>query len=464
MAVISSPGLGSGLDINGIVSSLMRVESQPLTALATKEAGQQAKLSAYGSLKGALASLQMAARTLMTGSTFTGKSAVSSESLAVTASALNTAAAGSYNIETITLAKKHSIASQTPYADNTATFNTRTLTIKVGTTSKDIVIDANNNSLAGVRQAINDANAGVTATIVNTGTTNRLVLTSNTTGSAGEITVTVADSGSGGTHPLSGLATDEDGTFMENVQPPDDATFKVNNVLLTRSSNTITDAIDGVTLKLEKEAGTATITVAQDTASANAAIAAFVRAYNDAASQLKSLTAYDVANKKASVLTGDSTARGIQSQLSSLLGATISGVAGGVSRLSDIGIEVQKDGKLSTNAGKLQKALENRDIDLAALFGSTTDSTRGIAVRFNEALENVIGATGLIASRTDGINTTIKDIRKRGEIMQVRLAQVEKRYRAQFSALDVLVASMNQTSNYLTQQLANLPGASNNNR
>ncbi len=462
MATISSPGLGSGLDISGIISKLMQVESQPITALQSKEASFQAKLSAFGSMKGALSSLQTAVATLKNGGTFTGKSAISSDSTVLTTSAASTAAAGSYSISVTQLAKFHAVRSNTNYAATTDTFNTGTLSITVGSgTAVDITIDGTNNTLAGIRDAINDADAGVTASIINDGTTNRLVLASKTSGSAGAVTVAVTDSGSGGTHALTTLAS----ASLVTTQTADDANLTINGIAITRSSNTVTDAVDGLTLNLLKgtlaSPGTATVTVAQNTGTVTTAVNAFVKAYNDAITQIKSSTAYDAANKKASVLTGDSTARSIQSQLASLVQAKVTGVAGGIARLSDIGISVKADGTLALDNGKLTTALADPDTDVATLFTQTTSGNEGIAVRLGTLLEGLIGSTGLINSRTDGITASIKDLRKRAETLNLRLAQVEKRYRAQFTALDTLIASMNQTSQYLTQQLANLPSTSN---
>ncbi len=461
MATISSPGLGSGLDINGIITKLMQVESQPLTALQSKEASFQAKLSAFGSLKGALASLQTAAKTLATPGTFTGKSASVSDGTVLTASGSSTAAAGSYSINITQLAKFHAVRSNTNYAATTDTLHTGSLSITVGSgTAVNVTIDSGNNTLAGIRDAINTANAGVTASIINDGTTNRLVLASKTSGSAGAITVAVTDSGSGGTHALSGLAS----ASLVTTQTADNANLTINGIAITRSSNTVTDAVDGVTLNLLKGTlatpGTATVTVAQNTGAVTSAVSAFVKAFNDAISGIKTMTAYDATNKKASVLTGDSTARSIQSQLSGLVQASVTGIAGGIARLSDIGIAVQKDGTLATDSGKLSAALADPTKNVAALLTQTTTGNQGIAVRFNTMLEGIVGSSGLIAGRTDGINSSIKDIQRRGEALNLRLNAIEKRYRAQFTALDTLVASMNQTSQYLTQQLANLPGAS----
>lgn len=455
MASVTSLGTGSGLDLEGIISKLMAVESQPLTALATKEASYQAKLSAFGSMKGALSALQTATTALTTEATFTGKSASTSDSTVLTASAASEAASGSYSINVTQLAKYHAVRSNTNYAATTDTFNTGTLSISIGSgTAVDIAIDSGNNTLAGIRDAINDADAGVTASIINDGTTNRLVLASNTSGSAGAITVAVTDDGSGGTHALSGLAS----ANLVTTQTADDANLTINGITITRSSNTIADAVDGLTFNL-KDTGTSTVSVSKNTSTVTAAVTAFVKAYNEAVAQIKSLTAYDVENEKAATLTGDSTARGILSQLSGMLGATMSGSGGNVSRLSDLGIAIQRDGTLALDSTKLSAALNNDEVDLAAFFGSTESTNKGIAVRFDEMLENIIGTDGLIEGRTDGINTSIENLQDRYERLELRLEAIEKRYRAQFTALDTLIASMNQTSSYLTQQLANLPGA-----
>lgn len=460
MAGLSSPGIGSGLDINGIVAKLMEVEQQPLRSLATKEASFQAKISAFGSLKGALSSLQSAAGTLAKADTFTGKSAVSSDTAVVSATIANSAANGTYSINVSTLAKFHSVRSTANYAATTDTFHTGTLSIKLGPppgsgAAVDIDIDSSNNTLAGIRDAINASTAGVSASIIDDGDYQRLVLTSKTLGSSGSINLSVSDDGSGGSNALNELASGS----LFTVQTADDAVFTINNLSITRSSNTITDVVEGLTLNLAK-AGTSTITVAQNTSKTISSIDAFIKTYNDVVKQIKSATAYDQANNKASTLTGDSTARSIYAQLTSLVQSSVTGVKGGISRLSDIGISVQKDGSLALNTSKLTTALGNADVDVASLFTQTTANNPGIAVRFDDWLDNVVGSNGSISSRLSGIDTSIKDIARQRATLALRLQSIEKRYRAQFTALDSLVSSMNQTSQYLSQQLANLPGSS----
>lgn len=451
---------GSTLDVDGIISQLMELEQIPLTKLATKEAAYNAKLSAYGSIKGALSSLQTASTSLT--SSFAGYAATVSDATVLVASASSTASAGTYSLSVTQLAKSHSVRSNTDYAATTDTFNTGTLAISVGGGAPvNVVIDGGNNTLAGIRQAINDAGAGVTATIINDGTTNRLVLTSSTSGSSGSVAVAVTDDGSGGTHALAGL----DSVNLVQTQPADDAIVTINGIAITRSSNTITDAIEGVTLALTKGTvatpGTAILTVARDTAATVSAVASFVKAYNDSIGLLKTNSSYDAATKTGAALSGDTTVRSLQSQLSSLVRTGVTGVAGGISYLSDIGISVQGDGTLATDSNKLAAALADPNKDVAALFTQTTSGNEGIAVRFDTALEGIVGFGGAIAARTEGIATSIKDISTNRDLINARLTQIEARYRRQFSALESLVAQLNQTSGFLTQALANLPGTSN---
>lgn len=456
MAGLTSPGIGSGLDINGIVSQLMAIEQQPLKSLATREASFQAKITAYGSLKGALSTLQTAAATLAKSDTFAGMTAGNTDPSVLAATAANGAAAGTYNVVVTQLAQAHTLRSNGAYVATTDSFNTGTLSIQTGSgTPVAVTIDATNNTLDGIRGAINNANAGVTASIVDDGTFKRLVLTSKTLGSTGSINVAVTDSGSGGTHALTGLQS----ASLVEVQAADNASLKVNNLTITRSSNTISDVVDGLTLTLAK-AGSTTLTVAQNTGKATAAADAFVKAYNDVVKQLKAATAYDAANDKASTLTGDATARAIQSQLASLVQSAVGGVKGGIARLSDIGISVQKDSTLTFSNSKLTAAMADPNKDVGSLFTQTTSDNPGIAVRFGNWLGGVVGNTGTIASRLGGIDASIKEIARQRENISLRLQATEKRYRAQFSALDALVSSMNQTSQYLSQQLANLPATS----
>jgi flagellar hook-associated protein 2 len=446
----------SSFDVNSIVTQLMELEKRPLAVLDTKEASYQAKISAYGTVKSALASLQSAVQTLTQPNTFKTLGITSSDLTVVSGSATTEAAPGTYNVVVDQIAKAHTVRSNGAYTSTSATFNTGTLSIKVGNGSTfDIDITNSNNSLSNIRSAINNSGAPVSATIVNDGTNQRLVLTSKTMGSAGAITVTANDSGSGGTNPLTDLIS----TNLVEVQAADDAEFTVNGLSITRSSNTISDVVQGLTLTLGKE-GSSTVSVAKNTTAAVNAVTAFVTAYNAVVAQNSALTAYDAGNEAASILTGDVTVRSIQSKLSGLVNSGVSGVAGGLSRLSQVGVSLQRDGTLKLDTAKLTAALNDTDNDVSSLFTQTTSGNKGIAVQFNDWLNQATGTNGILANRIEGLTSSIDTLDDRRDAINTRLVTIEARYRAQYSALDALVSSMSSTSSFLEQQLAALPGTS----
>lgn len=446
----------SSLDVNSIVTQLMELERQPLAVLDTKEASYQAKISAYGTVKSALASLQTAVQALTQPNTFKALGITSSDLAVVSGSSTTEAAPGTYNVVVDQIAKAHTVRSNGAYTSTSTTFNTGTLSIKVGSgTAVDVDITSSNNSLAQVRNAINNSGAGVNATIVNDGTNQRLVLTSKTMGSAGAITVTATDSGSGGNNPLTDLTS----ANLVEVQAADDAEFTVNGLSITRSSNTISDVVQGLTLNLAKE-GSSTVTVAKNATNAVNAVTAFVTAYNAVVGQNSTLTAYDPSNEAASILTGDVTVRSIQSKLGSLVTSRVSGITGELSSLSQVGVSLQRDGTLKLDTSKLTAALNDPDKDVASLFTQTTSGNKGIAVQFSDWLSQATGAEGVIASRVNGLTSSIDALDDRRDAINIRLVTIEARYRAQYSALDALISSMSSTSSFLEQQLAALPGTS----
>jgi flagellar hook-associated protein 2 len=457
MAAITAGGIGSGLDVNGIVEKLMEIERKPLATFDTKQNTYQTKLSAYSIVKGNLASLQTAATSLATASTFTSKAATVSDATVLSASASTDVAAGSYSISVTQLAKFHAVRSNTDYAATSDTFNTGTLAISVGAgAAVNVTIDGSNNTLAGIRQAINDAGAGVNATIVNDGTTNRLILTSATSGSVGAINVVVADDGSGGSNALSQLDT----VSLVDVQTADNALFTINGLAVSRSSNTVTDVVDGLTLSLTKgtlaSPGTATVTVARNTAAVTSAVEGFVKAYNTVVDHLKSSSAYNATTKSGGPLYAEGTARSIRADLGGLAFSNVSGISGGVDSLSSIGVTVQLNGSLAIDSSKLKAAVEDPAKDLQSLFGQTTVGNEGLAVRFGNALSPFVAGDGLIAGRTDGLTSSVSYINTQRIELESRLSKIEARYRQKYAALDALAASMNRTQQYLTTQLSSL--------
>ncbi|WP_407278253.1 flagellar filament capping protein FliD [Aromatoleum evansii] len=432
---LTANGLGSGLDINGLVGQLMSLERRPLAGLATKEASYQTKLSAFGQLKNVLSALQTAANALKDAAKFSATKATVSADAGFTATSTASAAKGSYSVVVNTLATAQRVAT-----DKNTTFppTSGQLSVTIGASTK--TLDFAGGTIEQLRDAINGGDLGISASVIDNGTAKQLVLTGKNTGTANAFSV-------------SGLGIE---TGLYQIQPAQNATLTVDGISITRASNTIDDVIEGVTLTLTKETATAgTVTVAEDTTGARSAIEGFVKAYNDTNKAIKDLTAFNAETRKASTLTGDSTARSIQTDLRNLVGDSISGLSG-VSRLSDIGVSFKADGTLTIDSTKLDAALKDPAKNIGSYFAGVSGTT-GFAEAISSKLENYIRSDGMLAGRTDGINASIKALEKQREALNTRLEKFETRYRAQFTALDSMIANLTQTSNFLTQQLANLP-------
>lgn len=439
---LSASGIGSGLDVNSIVSQLMAVERQPIDALNRKQSSYNTKLSDFGKLQSALSTLRSAADALRSSTKFASFNAVSSDTSAYTATASSSASTGTYSISVSAIAK-----AERRISDGVATSSEAIATVGSTLTiqGQTITITDANNSLAGLRDAINStANIGVSASIVFDGTSNHLVLNGTSTGVANALTISTSDAGTV-LSSISGALSATPGN-----QAAANASLTVDGMPVSSASNTITDAIQGVTLNLTNTtASPVALSVSTDTASVKSKIDAFVTAYNQLKSTAKTLG--------AGSLQGDSTLRSIQSELSREFGVAASGLSGGYSYLSDIGISLQKDGTLAVDASKLNSALSSNFSGVQALFA---DSSQGFANRFYTKVDGYIASTGLISTRTEGLNKRISQLDAQKLNLENRMAIIEKRYRAQFTALDKLIGSMNSTSNFLTQQLAGLPGSS----
>ncbi|GBL45625.1 flagellar hook-associated protein FliD [Sulfuriferula multivorans] len=666
---ISTPGIGSGLDVNGIVTKLMSIEQQPLTAINNEVASYQAQLSGYAQIKSALSQFQSAVQGLSSPTQFQAVTATLADATIATASASSGATPGTYALEVSSLAQAQKLvaAGQASTSATIGSGSVTTLSFDFGTIAggtlsngtytgasftsngagtKTVTIDASNNSLSGIRDAINSANIGVSATIVNDGSTapNRLVLTDNTTGISNSMKISVS-----GDATLSSLLSQDPanntGQALAETVTAQNANFKLDGVAVTKTTNTVTDAIQDVTLNLTKtNVGTPTnITVAQDTASVTKAVNAFVTAYNSITQTLASATAYNPTTKQGALFNGDASVSLMQNQIRNVLSTPVAGGGSAYTLLSQIGVTFQKDGTLAVDSTKLQSALTSNFSDIAGLFaavGKTSDSlvgyssasaltapgaysvnvtqlatqgnatasaaagltitagtndtlqvlvdgvtanvtiapgsyasaaalatqiqsqingtnafsslgstvtvtqsagvlkitsnrygsasvanitggngqanlnfggtavvsngvdtagtingvaaigsgqyltgatgdasqglqikinggatgargtvnySRGYAYQFNSLATSMLASNGSISSSTDGINASIKRLNVDQQAWAARLTVIEARYRAQFTALDTMISSMNTTSTFLTQQLANLP-------
>jgi flagellar hook-associated protein 2 len=472
VATLSSPGVGSNLDVKGIVSKLMTAEQGPLLLLGKQEASFNAKLSAFGSLKSTLSTLQQAAQTLNLSSTFSSVKPSVADASVLSAGINGTASAGTYNIEVASLAQSQKLISS-GYASSSAAVGTGTFTISTGTYSAagappvsfsaksgtspiSITIDSTNNTLEGIRNAINDARAGVSATIINDGTSFRLALTATESGLSNAVRIGVAETGDAG---LAQLAYDASNGGVSNLTQnaaAANAVIKVDGVTITKPGNIITDAIQGVTLNLTSQTATGVttkLTLTRDTDGVSAAIDNFVKAYNAVNKQIADSTAFNTSTGKGSILTGDATVRGLQVQLRATLSNMIGGAQSGLTTLSDIGVSFQKDGSLTIDADKRAKVLADPAKDVKRLFVTSTDGTLGFGARVNTLVSGMIfGDEAILNGRIDGINNSIKGIGKQRLSQNDRLDALERRYTTQFSALDTMMSSMNTTSAFLTQQ------------
>lgn len=460
MAGLTAPGIGSGLDIDGLVSQLMSFEARPLTAMAKKEASFQAKVSAFGQIKSSLSTLQTAANALKNTATFSATTATVADTDLFSATSSASGATGNYSVEVKALAREQRIATNA-----TAEFAPAAgdLTITFGTVSEGAFSagedEAKTLTFAGgsmeeFRDAINDAGLGVRASVVNNGTLKQLVIRGEETGAAQAFQI----SGSTGLSydpTVEGVSTDA----VYQLASASDSRVNVDGIEVTRASNTLTDVVEGITLTLKKADpdNPTTLGVAADKAPATKAIEAFVKAYNDLAGTLKTQSAYNADTKTASTLTGDSAVRSVQSQMRNMMSASISEFEG-TSSLSSLGIAFTATGTLEINSTKLNEALADPDRNVAAFF-TGKDAVQGFASRIADQIGNYVNSDGLIAGRTDGINASIKRIDQQRTSLEARLTQTEARYRAQFTALDSIIASITTTSGFLSQQLANLPGA-----
>ena len=399
----SSTTSATNLDVNSIVTQLMAVERRPIAKLDAKEASSQAKLTAYGSVKGALASFQTAVQGLSGAGKFTALNATTSDDTVLSANASSIAVAGSYALEVSSLAQAQKLvaagqsSSTAGIGDGTATtvtfdfgtitgtllgtgkYDTGTTFLSNGKGVKSITIDSSNNSLQGIRDTINAAKIGVTATIINdgSGTPYRLALSSGSQGVSNSLKISV----SGNADVSTLLAHDPAAALGQNLAETvtaSNATLKVNGVAVSKDSNSISDVIQGVTINLKtKNTTPTTLTVAHDNASISNAVSGFVKAYNDLSKTLKDISAYDPKTKTGAVLQGDSTIRTMQSQLRGALGSPVVGASGALTTLSQIGISFQKDGSIALDSAKLNSAMANNIKDVASLFaavGNATDS------------------------------------------------------------------------------------------
>ncbi len=551
MSTLNSLGIGSGLDVESIITQLMTIERRPLTQLDIKESSVKSKISAFGTISSAVSALKDAATTLATPSKLAGFSATFADTAIASGSASSTTSAGVYALNVKRLASAHKVSSDTSFTGISQVVGAGSFTLNVGSAATTITTTGNA-TLGDLRDKINAANAGVTANLITSDSGTRLVMTAKNTGEeislsnvqdlntsdAGDFTALLSGFTTvGGPHTVAtnstfsgpseqlgagtlnitvgststtvnipganatlldvkdainaanagvsaDIVTDTNGTRLQltsldsnklvsytavddngadnleftklrgfstvgnEPQIAQKALVEIDGQAVTSDSNAITTAVNGLTINLN-QVGSTTITVARNTTSITDAVDSFVTAYNGLNSTIKTLTAYNATEKTGSVLTGDATVRSIQSQISSLLYGSGSDDPDVIDTLADLGIGFSTNGNIAVDSSKLAEAIaSDPDAVISTLnaFGTTVKSKT----------TSLTSSSGLITARTEGLNLSIKDFGDQRDRLELRMTQIEARYRQQYAALDTIVASMQQTSSYLSQQLASL--------
>lgn len=458
MASISSLGIGSGLKLGDILDSLTAAEKATLTPITKQQSSYTSKLSAYGTMKSALEAFQTANTALGKADLFTATTTASS-STAFSATTTGNAIAGKYTIKITQLAQAQTLTSTSTQKDSKAAIATSdsVLTIQQGGGKKPVTIEisAANSSLTGIRDAINNAKAGVSASVINVGNGEyRLSITSNDTGKDNGMTLSV----SGDSALQSFMGYDGTSGGMKESVTAQNAELTVNNVAIVNSSNTISDALEDITLNLnDVTTGNQTLTITQDNTKAQAAIKDWVTAYNALQDTFSSLTKYtavdpgsDAQSTSNGALIGDSTLRTIQTQLKSALSNTASSSA--FKTLAQIGITSDPStGQLKIDDTKLTAALKKDSADVGQLIVGDGKKT-GITTNIGSNLTSWLSSTGIIQAAKDGVSKTLNKLTKDYNAASDIIDQKVARYKAQFTQLDVLMSSLNNTSSYLTQQ------------
>ncbi|UTW46381.1 flagellar filament capping protein FliD [bacterium SCSIO 12696] len=395
--MITSAGVGSGLDLEGLITQLVNAERAPTeTRLVRRESALTAQLSAFGSFQGALSSFQSSLASLTQLSTFGQRSASSSDEDILTVSASPEAIASSYEIGVTQLARSHSLASGS-YGSLVETVGEGELTIRFGNTDytpptpgpesynsftvnpdrgvANITIDSSNNTLEGVRDAINNADIGVTAVVVNDGSGFRLLLSSEQSGAENSLEISVADSGDGNNLDsvgLSALAFNSSATNLEQTVAAQDATFTVNGLSVNSADNIASGVIEGVDITLTELSGASpvTVTVSEDRAAVRQLVSDFVDSFNNFANVANALTDYNPDTDTAGALQGDFSARSIIGQVRQTLTNAVAGFNGPFTSLSEIGITTQTDGTFALDGSRLDRALDENFDDLVGLFAA----------------------------------------------------------------------------------------------
>lgn len=455
MASISSIGIGSGLDAESIITQLVTLEKSRLTTLQSEASLIQTRLSTVSQLKSLAATLEDKLKVLSDASKWSSAMAVSSSNATVlSATTGSNAVAGNYTIDITATARSQNMTSGQFAADHAFTAG-GTLSIQMGATSNPAVnIEvAAGSSLAQVAAAINKSNAGVSASILNDGSGQRLVLSSTSTGTEHQFSIT----GSGDLDVLNHNANDSsllasktgDASATGAFQAATNAQATINGVSVSSGSNTFDNVIQGLSFTAATT-GSSTLTVSSDTETLQKQVTEFVAAYNALNSLLATSTKYEESTQTAGIFQGDSTIVNLQNSLRRAF-AESSSTSTVFQRLADVGIEIKAGGSMSINESKLKEGLQKNATEMAKFFAEGSD---GFADKMQAYTQSIQDSSGILDTKSEALNKASKRNTSEQDKVNDRATSVEARLRAQYSALDTKMASLNALNAYVTQQVA----------
>lgn len=464
MATISSLGLGSGLDLNGLLDKLTKAEQQRLTPYTTKQSSYNAQLTGYGTLKGALEKFDNLSKEMAKEDFFKATTATEHDAFKITTNAK--AVPGNYVVEVNKLAQAQTLTTQAKVSDQGAKLGAegvsdRSLTITAGTPPKatKIPLSDDQTSLVELRDAINGAKAGVTASIMRVGDNDyQLAISSSTTGENNKISLQVDNDDQLG-DILNYNATRGTTTAMKQTVAPQDAELMVNGTAIKRSTNSISDALQGVTIDLKTKTKTDEpqhLVISTNTAGTTDKIKEWVDSYNSLLDTFNALSKFtpvktgEAPNPTNGPLLGDNTLRGIQSSIKSALSAAQDNPE--LKGLGNLGISTNtKTGKLEIDSAKLKKAMDEKPDQVSNFFVGNGKDT-GMATEIHNEIQSYIKSGGIIENSTKSINTNLDRLNSQITTVTASIQNTIDRYKQQFVQLDTMMSKMNGTSNYLAQQ------------
>ncbi len=464
MATISSLGLGSGLDLNGLLDKLTKAEQQRLTPYTTKQSSYNAQLTGYGTLKGALEKFDNLSKEMAKEEFFKATTATEHDAFKITTNAK--AVPGNYVVEVNKLAQAQTLTTQAKVSDQGAKLGAegvtdRSLTITAGNPPKEtkIPLSDDQTSLLEMRDAINGAKAGVTASIMRVGDNDyQLAISSSTTGENNKISLQVDNDDKLG-DILNYNATRGTGTAMKQTVAPQDAELMVNGTAIKRSTNSISDALQGVTIDLKTKTKTDEpqhLVISTNTAGTTDKIKEWVDSYNSLLDTFNALSKFtpvktgEAPNPSNGPLLGDNTLRGVQSSIKSALSAAQDNPD--LKGLGNLGISTNtKTGKLEIDSAKLKKAMDEKPDQVSNFFVGNGKDT-GMATEIHNQIQSYIKSGGIIENSTKSINTNLDRLNSQITTVTASIQNTIDRYKQQFVQLDTMMSKMNGTSNYLAQQ------------